>query len=282
MYLLARRLEAAPPALRSDFALAVLSELIQAYRREADRARAESRPTQPGGGLSRWAVAVDALVLDLKRLRDGLVADTQVQINTRDARTLHLIVDGSPVLLNGPVTGGESLLEQRVLERFCSRNDCNDILEEQWLAAPASAMPDARPLWRFSDYTGPVCASGDGLELQFRDASNLEQKRAACRRILAELNTLVRGLRTEVSSGTTVDWNRLAILPAVGAAPRRIVLNESGDHVLMSVPALAGARRLFEQVLPWLAAKVAYKRYNLVVLNADTKLGLAASARHAR
>jgi len=62
--------------------------------------------------------------------------------------------------------------------------------------------------------------------------------------------------------------------PTAGTDLQRIVLNGEGEYVLMSLPSLEKAPKLFSQVLPWLAARVGEKRYNLVILNADTKLGL--------
>jgi hypothetical protein len=101
IHLLAKRLQDAPLALRSDFALAVLSELIPVYRREAVRARSEFQRTSTHRDSSRWAAAVDALVLDMQRLLDGLLSGTPVQVSAQDIQTLYVIVDGNPVLLSG-------------------------------------------------------------------------------------------------------------------------------------------------------------------------------------
>jgi len=275
---LAKRLQDAPVALRSDFALAVLSELIPAYRQEASQARSEVRRASRSGDTPRWAAAVDALVRDMQRLLDGLLPDTPVQVSAQDAETLYVIVDGSPVLLAGPRVNEKAQLEQRVLERFCSRNDCHDLMGDRQVETSPTGYADSAALWRFNDPAGPVCASGDGLELQFRDDSNLQEKRTACTALLAELNVLANQLRGMVGSGKTVDWNRLAIQPTAGTELQRIVVNGEGDYVLMSLPALQRAHRLFVQVLPWLAARVGDKRYNLVILNTETKLGLPALA----
>jgi len=271
---LAKRLQGAPLALRSDLARAVLSELILAYGQEAIRARSEFRRTSFPAGSSRWTVAVDALVRDLQRLLEGLSPQTPVQVSAQGVQTLYVIVDGNPVLLIGPRADENRLLEQRVLERFCSRNDCDDLIGDRQSKASVAGHSGSPALWRFSDPAGPVCASGDGLELQFRNDVYLEEKREACTRIMAELDRLANRLRNGIESGKTVDWNRLAIDSTTGANLQRIVLNGEGDYVVMSLPSLARANKLFVQVLPWLAARVGEKRYNLVILNADTKLGL--------
>ena len=270
----AARLQTAPEPLRSEFALAALSELILAYQREAERARAEVRRGAADQDLLRWCTAVQGLVADLKRLADSLSAETPVSISTLYADTVYLIVDGNPVLLTGPRTGENAALERRVLERFCGRNDCTDLVKEEQPAESARREPEAPPLWRFSDIGGPVCATGDGLEFQFQNASGLKEKREACTRIVAELNTLASALAREIASSTPVDWNRLAIRTAFGADVQHIVLNADGDYLLMSAPSLEQSQELFSLVRPWLAAKVAGQRYNLVVLNTERLLRL--------
>ena len=272
--LLAKRLQDAPMVLRSDFARAVLSEVILAYGQEASRARSEFRRTSFHTDSSRWTAAVDALVRDLQRLLEELLPSTPVQVSAQDAEALYVIVNGNPVLLAGPRAIENAALKQRVIDRFCSRNDCNDLIGDTQSQAAVAEHPESTALWRFDDPGGPVCASGDGLELQFRSDANLEEKREACTRIMAELNLLANWLRSGIRNGKTVDWTRLGMHPTTGTDLQRIVLNGEGDYVLMSLPALQKAQKLFSQILPWLAARVGDKRYNLVILNADTKLGL--------
>lgn len=276
--MLGERLQRAPLALRSDFALAVLSELIPVYRREAVRARSDFQRASMKADSSRWAAAVDALVREMQLLLDGLLPDTPVQVSAPDAQTLYVIVDGSPVLLTGPRVNENTLLEQRVLERFCRRNDCNDLIGDRQHEVSVAGHSESAALWRFNDPAGPVCASGDGLELQFRNDSKLQEKREACAQIIAELNVLANRLRSTIRRGKTVDWNRLVIQATSGTDLQRVVLNGEGDYVLMSLPSLQRAHTLFVQTLPWLAARVGDKRYNLVILNTDTKLGLPALA----
>jgi len=275
VHLLAARLKDAPLELRADFALVALSELIEAYSQEADRARAELRRTGGNSDLSRWVRAVDALILELQGLLDALGPDTPVQIMGRDAQTLYLIVDGNPVLLSGPRASDRAMLEQRVLERFCSRNYCDDLLEDHLPQAAASVTREPPPSWRFSDQGGPVCTSGTGLELQFRSASDLRRKRELCTQVVAELNSLITALRDSISNGKPVDWEYLAMHPDSGTDLQRVVLNAGGDYLLLPLPSLSGAQQFFKASLPWVAARVEDRRYNLVILNAEEKLGLS-------
>jgi hypothetical protein len=276
---LAAGLRDAPNEERSDFALAALEGLIDAYGREAERARVELRHGSRNGDLSRWVRGVDALVLDLQALLDALRPETPVQISTPDTRTVYLVVDGNPVLLNGPRTGEQGLLEQRVLDHFCSRNYCDDLLEgESFATAAAEAAVTAPPLWRFSDLGGPVCASGDGLELQFTDASDLGRKREVCTQLVGELHSLVSTLRTSIAGGTHIDWQRLAVIPDLYTGEQQLVMNAAGDAVALSTPHLENAPAFLRAAIPWVAARVDDRRYNLVILNAETKLPAASGS----
>ena len=273
--LLAARLKDAPLELRADFALVALSELIEAYSQEADRARAELRRTGGNRDLSRWVRAIDALIRELQGLLDALGPDMPVQIMGRDAQTVYLIVDGEPVLLSGPRASDRAMLEQRVLERFCSRNYCDDLFEDHLPQVAASVTREPPPLWRFSDQGGPVCTSGSGLELQFRSASDLRRKREICTHVVAELNSLITALRDSISDGKPVEWAHLAIHPDSGTDLQRAVFNAAGDYLLLPLPSLSGAQQFFTASLPWVAARVEDRRYNLVILNAEEKLGLS-------
>jgi hypothetical protein len=274
---LAARLQDAPEALRSDFALAVLAELILVYQQEAERARAEVRHGAADRDLLRWSRAVEGMVADLQRLVDQLSPETPVLVSTLYADTVYLIVDGNPVLLTGPRGGENAALERRVVQRFCSRNDCSELIDEEPAVKPAPVTTEEPPLWRFGDAAGPVCASGDGLELQFQNAFALQAKREACSRIVAELNTLASALNQKIAGGTPVDWSRLKIRPASGADVQRVDVNADGDYLLMSLPTLEASPELFRLVLPWLAAKVDGKHYTLVVLNTERLLMLPVS-----
>lgn len=269
---LATGLADAPGPLRADFAHAALSELILAYQREAHRARAEGQRGGSDRELLRWSRAVNGLVADLQRLADSLTAETPVAVRATDVGPVSLVVDGNPVLLSGPRSGEKTSLEQRVLQRFCRRNDCREWLREESAAGSAPVVAVEPTLWRFADAAGPVCATGDGLEFQFRNTDDLNAKREACGRVVAELNALSDALQRKIDSGTPVDWNRLAIYPAPGTPLQRVILNADGDYLLLSAPALQHSRALFRLVLPWLAAKVAGKRFNLVVLNTERLL----------
>lgn len=270
---IAAGLREAPNEARADFALAALTGLIEAYDRETARARAELRSGSRNRDLARWIRGVNAMILDLQRLLDGLKPETPVRISTPDSHTVYLIVDGTPVLLNGPRTGEQGLLEQQVLDYFCSRNYCDDLVGGEHFESAVTEVTQAMPpLWRFSDLGGPVCASGDGLELQFSDATDLVRKREVCTQLVTDLHVLVATLRTSAAGGTRIDWPTLAVIPDLYTGEQQLVLNAAGDAVALSAPHLENAPAFLKAAMPWVAARVDDRQYNLVILRAETKL----------
>jgi hypothetical protein len=93
--------------------------------------------------------------------------------------------------------------------------------------------------------------------------------------VVAELNSLITALRDSISDGKPVEWAHLAILPDSGTDLQRVVFNAAGDYLLLPLPSLSGAQQFFTASLPWVAARVEDRRYNLVILNAEEKLGLS-------
>lgn len=260
----------APDALRADFALAALTELVEVYSIEVARARAEPGGRSANPDLRRWVRAVEGMLDDLQGLLDTLTPETPVSVSTLHDGTVYLVVDGDPVLLSGPRPGENAALEHRVLQRFCSRNDCGELVDafDAQISRTYTAGAQVSPVWRFGDAAGPVCATGDGLEFQFDDTQGLGEKRAACQRIVSELNVLAAALAEQVQAGIAPDWSRLAIRSTGSDSLQSVVVNAAGDTLLLPLPALAQTPEVFRLVLPWLAAKVDGRRYNLVVLHA--------------
>jgi hypothetical protein len=269
---LAMSLVEAPGPLRTDLAYAAISELAAAYAREADRAQRDKRYRAGDRDLRRWATAVEQMASELALLAETVTFATSVDIGVSPGNRLYLIVDGRPVLVDGPRPREQRDLEQRVIERFCSLNLCDQLLAEFATLASTQGPPAAPPMWRFSQQAGPVCATDDGLEFQFQDTQHLSEKREACAQVVAELNLLAAEIGRQLDLGVRVDWNTLSIRRLPGQFPHRVMLSADGESLQLSVPALAAMPDIFALVRPWLAARVTGSRYRLVVINAERLL----------
>ena len=269
---LAMSLAEAPGPLRTDLAHAAISELAAAYTREAERAQRDKRYRAGDRDLRRWATAVERMALELATLAETVTFATSVDIRISPGNHLYLIVDGRPVLVDGPKPHEQRDLERRVIERFCSLNLCDQLMAEFATLASTPGPPAAPPVWSFSQQAGPICATEDGLEFQFHDAQHLSEKREACAQVVAELNLLAAEIGRQRDLGVRVDWNTLSIRRLPGQFPHRVILNADGEHLQLSLPALAAIPDIFALVRPWLAARVTGSRYRLVVINAERLL----------
>jgi hypothetical protein len=266
---LALSVSEAPAAVRVDFAVAAVSEMVIAHRHEADRARQDARNHMTGRSPTRWAHAVDTYAADLMTVVNNMTTDTSVAIEIVPENSVALHIDGKPVMVNFPTTLQQATFEQRVVERFCTLYRCEDLIDEYQRAEPAPQRENSAPRWSFSEQAGPVCATDDGLEFQFQDMVNLGQKRKACDRIVADLNALADLIAEIRSGGVRIDWNRLSIHPLPGENQQLVELSSEGGSIRMSLPALATTTQLLTQVRPWLAAKVEGNGFRQVVINAD-------------
>jgi len=269
---LAMSLAEAPGPLRTDLAYTAISELAAAYAREADRAQRDKRYRAGDRDLRRWATAVEQMASELSVLAETVTFATSVDIGISPGNHLYLIVDGRPVLVDGPKPREQRDLEQRIIERFCSLNLCDELLAESAALGSTPGPPAAPPMWRFSQQAGPVCATDDGLEFQFQDTQHLREKREACAQVVAELNLLAAEIGRQLELGVRVDWNTLSIRRLPGQFPHRVMLSADGEYLQLSLPALAAMPEIFALVRPWLAARITGSRYRLVVINAERLL----------
>ncbi len=261
----------APQAVRAELAHAALDELAAAYAAEAKRARRERRHAK-NPDLLRWAVAVENLAAELATLAGSVTGATPVRVSLGPDNSVNLVVDGTPVEVNGPRPQDQAALERRVIERFCRLNDC-----ERWISAPAPLQPpplsvEATTRWSFSETTGPVCSSYGGLEFRFDNATDLSRKREACARVVAELNILATEIARHKERGLRVDWDALALHTLPGGDRQRVALNRDGDAFQAYLPGLAAAPKLVDLLKPWLIARVNGLQHQLVVDDAETLL----------
>ena len=257
--------------MRADFAVAAISEMVVDYNEEANRARREVRSRAKDRDLGRWAVAVDTYAAKLTVIANSVTPDTPITVKIGADNSISLEIDGTPVLVSSPRVREQSAFEQRVLDRFCTLYPCDDLIAEYRPPQTVTATSDTRTYWSFSQQAGPSCSTGDGLEFQFQDMTDIGSKRKACDQIVKELNALGLAITTSLAEGSRIDWNRLAIHTLPGEEEQLVKLTGDSSSVRLPLPALSRTTRLFELVRPWLEAKVAGQpEYRLVLINAGS------------
>jgi hypothetical protein len=275
---LSRVLQESPLPMRSDFAWLALTQMAEFYSGEAARARTETRNTARAGAVSKWAAAVDDYARKLAALAESITPETPINISVGSDDNVQIYVGGQPVILTEAISGQQSVYEQRLLDRFCTLYICEDLLPDleatgRAIPATVAATTGTTAYWSFSQHAGPVCMTDDGLEFQFQQLSGLNEKRAACSRVVAELGELALAIAREQQRGVRINWDVLQVLPAPADEPQRVLL-AAGVEIRLALPMLVDTPKLLKIVRPWLMAKVRGEDYPLVVLNAGRLLGL--------
>jgi hypothetical protein len=269
---IARVVTDSPLPMRRDFSWLAITEMASMYTEEAERARLETRHTERARDAAKWAASVDSYAARMRAMADAITSATPIEIIIGTDKSINLYVAGEPVILTGAFSGQQDIYEQRVIEQFCVLYLCERLLAELDLSvSEADVMVSKRAsnaaYWSFSQYAGPVCMTGDGLEFQFREMSGMHRMRAACNQIVAELYALVDVIGRSSNRGVPVEWGSVEIYPIADSEAHRVVLN-AGDEARLPLPGLAASKELFRIVRPWLAARVQGKDFHLVVLNA--------------
>jgi hypothetical protein len=254
------------PEARAIFAREALTQMADDLAAEAQLAR-----RQAGGerGLLRWVNSVEHYVDTLRRLSAGIDAQSAVSFSTGAERSLFLRANGQSIVLSAPRIELQPGFEQQVIERFCSAYPCDDI-------APAAAAPlthsvaqGSAPRWSFSESDGPVCVSDDGLALQFANSRALADKRRFCLQVVAELRAIADALEEAQGRGVIIQWGQLSVRALRTSNEYQLTLNDSGDALLLELPASYGSPQLLVQARPWLRARADRHQATLVLENAE-------------
>lgn len=271
---LATRLNDAPAPLRADLARIALAELADVYNEEAERARHDHRHPASSRDLGGWTAGVQRLASDYESLAESIRPDTPIEMSIGPDNSLNLVVDGHLAVVSSPRMNQQIAFEQRIIQQFCALNTCADLVTDPAPVETLSARDiSAKTQWQFSDRSGPSCASDDGLEFQFRNLGNMENKRAACADATTELHRLAAAIALQLELGVQVDWDALAIYQRPDPDEQKVVVNFNGSTLTLPVPLLAQRPELLRTVRPWLAANVRGEHFNLVLINAGDLLG---------
>jgi hypothetical protein len=249
------RLADASPSVRLEFAGLVVDALVLAYEMELDPAIFERRRSaEERRKLLRWQHATTPLLAELHALQAGLylVNDVEVQLD-RHNRIL-LRIDGRPLWVAWPRVDTQTRSERELAAEFCRRHDCGR--EDAGAAGAAGPVPHAlQGTWVLSQRRPPGWESTDGLRCEFADLSARAGKEAACRAIVADLRMLAEALEAAARRGEPIQWERLALQHEPVGALHRVVVNERGDYVQVSVPALAQTAVDWGAARRWLRAR---------------------------
>ena len=230
---LAQSLAEADEIARWDFADTLLDVLIGTYEDELASARDEdlvsrSRRTK----LARWQAATALLMEDLVEARLLLSEGAPFDIQVDATGQILLFVDRLPIAFSAPRPGTEATMTRRVVEDYCSRNDCAVVAGQD--RQPGTDTHRTTGNWLLRQGRAPTYEVGSTLHCTFPDISQRERKAQACALAAADIDDLLRAISTAAQRGYQVDWTRLARRQQATGMEVAIPLVEGGRFIRLA------------------------------------------------
>jgi len=256
---LARLLAVEDELVQWGFAIIVIDELAQFYEIQLESSyRARGSSADRRARLARWQRAtqgyVDSLYALRMRLDEGepltLFVDHQSQVVIGAGEQL--------VLVGGPGSVIAADIERRVVDEFCSYNDC------QWLGLRSSASrwsqsqdhgrSAGRGSWTSRQAGLARYALGEHFVFEFSDNSNRDDKALISDQAVDELDYLAEEFAQLQREGYPIEWDRIAMTLDSIRADQMLVLNSAGDYFDLNLPLLTRLREAdWQRVVTWLS-----------------------------
>jgi hypothetical protein len=246
----------APAAARFAFAQLLIDALAAAYESELDPSTFEGRrDAADRRKLARWQQATFPLLAELRIAQAALYVASSVEVRMDRHNQILVLIDGRPLWVAWPRITAQPRLERELAADFCRHHDCPRDREEG--SGRAALEPvGVQGHWALSQRHPPAWETAAGLRCEFADLVDRGAKEATCRAIVADLHALAAVLREASRGGERVQWERLSLEADTGAGQQRVTVNERGDYVEASVPALAANPLDWHAAGRWLQARV--------------------------
>ena len=87
--------------------------------------------------------------------------------------------------------------------------------------------------------------------------------------LIKELRVLSENIGYFHELGIWIDWDAIKIHHLPNRKLQHVVLNQSGDYVLLALPYLSKTPALLDRTIPWLRARAEDRRYEQLFPRAD-------------
>lgn len=246
----------APAAARFDFVQLLIDALVTAYESELDPSTFHGRrDAADRRKLARWQQATLPLLAELRVAQAALYVASSVEVRMDRQNQILVLIDGRPLWVAWPRITAQARLERELAAEFCRHHDCARDAEDgsgRAVLAPAGVQGH----WVLSQRHPPGWETADGLRCEFADLEDRGVKEATCRAIVADLHALAAVLREASRRGERVQWEHLSLQADLGGGQHRVTVNERGDYVQASVPALVANPLDWDAAGRWLQARV--------------------------
>lgn len=248
-------------ATQQAFATAAISELAFSYQQEIQYALEE--PDNRAKNIT-WSNAVRHYSNQLWQQVESISSTTPIHIEFIKNK-LALRIDHQLIIISGPRYSQQSLLEQHIIERFCSEFNCQKLQYTIETASPLQTARRSKLSWSFKKNGQFICKNNQGLQLLFADMQDIHNKRQFCQQLINEIDDLLINLQRFLDNGISINWQQLSIDTVAGEKRHQMRLNNYGDILWIPLPISVSQPSLIEQLRPWLRARSNKKNSTLIL-----------------
>jgi hypothetical protein len=271
---LAERVQTENEFDRVDFAWVAIAEMAASFEAAAEgSAQARAKNEMARKKLLRWRSSTLAYAQHLRERLMAIQQGAPVAVHVQEPNTLVVFTDGEPTVINGPQAVDYGELARQILLSYCALHLCpeQEMLEAE---APPDTVEPPNGQWSFGQDLAARYETPDGLAFEFRRLQVREDAQNACDRLITELRVLANRLRQLHQAGAPVAWERLRILSTGAPDQHRVLVNDAGRSLLLSLPNLYLVQELLREAAPWLEAQAEGATERQVFARAERFTGL--------
>ena len=272
---LAATVSKAPAAERAAFARTAILTMADQYWQEVGKVRSQTHlDAKHRRKASRWSAATLEYLDRLYNTADLINEFSLVEIVPGVGESVHLIVDGAPVVLSGPRIGDPDALGQEIVREFCRLRPCVlDTFVGHETKRSVRDVPNAsRSGWSFADGAGTTFVTDDGIHFIFDSVRDRELKQKAAMSLMQDVRKIAAALMDISEQGYSIDWERIRLDDLSVAGEHKLIVNRRGDYLLLRVPSLGQSSAFFRTSLSWIKARVEGRNLTLYIPRAELVL----------
>lgn len=245
----------AEASVRFDFAALAVEALVSAYEGEVaavigQRPRTSAEQVR----LATWRRATESFLGELRVAQASLHVATDVTVQMDRHGQIVILIDGRPFWITWPRVNTQAALEGTLAREFCRRHSCSASATATSMVA--DTWPTVGGSWVLAQGRSPAWQSDDGVRCEFPDLRERAARESVCAAVVLDLRALAGVIEAAVTLGAAVQWNAVMLDSDVGSARQRIRVNEQGEFVEVSVPALANSGIDWQAAGHWLRLRI--------------------------
>ena len=254
---------------KQEYIQIVLSEMIDVYQEEAERAIERTqliKDKKKINKLYRWSQNARGYADVLAGLYESINNSNSLDVYA-DKDQSYLLIDNYPVEVTGPVLNQQQQLEDRIVRAVCATMVCNlERLAE--FNALSQRNIRIRAGWRLKkDHY--VFYTTSGLQFIFSTLENKNLKQKMALKIAADMTLIAEELSLLNEKGVFIDWQHLHLKKNQNS-DYSVVINPLGDRIATTLMLLPYIEDFPKKTLPWFKARLKRPSFDYVFPDADS------------